>query len=74
MPLYEYWCPECKKTFEKLQPMGSKESDVKCARCGVSMKKLLSVFAAVGRGSDGEAHFMGGRCACGGNCGCGGHH
>ena len=74
MPLYEYWCPECKKTFEKLQPMGIKSGDVKCARCGALTKKMLSVFATMSRSADGESHFMGGGgCACGGNCGCGSH-
>ena len=75
MPLYEYWCPECKKTFEKLQPMGSKDSPVKCVRCGAVMKKMLSVFATVGRSGEAESYFMsGGGCACGGNCGCGSRH
>ncbi|MEO6457100.1 MAG: zinc ribbon domain-containing protein [Chloroflexia bacterium] len=76
MPLYEYWCPECKKTFEKLRPMESKHSDVKCVRCGSPVKKMLSVFAAVGRSSEAEGYFTGGGggCACGGNCSCQSRH
>ena len=76
MPLYEYWCPECKKTFEKLRPMGSKDSEVKCVRCNnAPVKKMLSLFATAGH-SDEPDYFIGGGggCGCGGNCGCGRQH
>ncbi|HYP42169.1 MAG TPA: zinc ribbon domain-containing protein [Chloroflexia bacterium] len=75
MPIYEYWCRECKAQFEKLRPMGSNDREIACPRCGSPVKKMLSVVAAVGRTSGGESYSMGGGCACGGGgCGCGGRH
>lgn len=72
MPLYEYWCPECKRQFEKLRPMGSKDAEVKCPRCGSGVRRMLSVVAAVSRSDEGYAASSGGGCACGrGGCGCG---
>jgi putative FmdB family regulatory protein len=75
MPIYEYWCQECKVGFEKLQPMGSTDHEVTCPRCGSPVKKMLSLVAAVSRtSSEGESYSGGGGCGCGGNCACGGHH
>lgn len=72
MPLYEYWCPECKSQFEKIRPMASKDSEVKCPRCGSGVKRMLSVVAAISRSEEGYATNSGGGCACGrGGCGCG---
>lgn len=72
MPLYEYWCLDCKAQFEKLRPMGSKDAEVKCPRCGSSVKRMLSVVAAVGRGGEGSP--ASGGCGCGGGgCACGRH-
>ncbi|MFL5735515.1 MAG: FmdB family zinc ribbon protein [Chloroflexia bacterium] len=76
MPIYEYWCPQCRTQFDKLRPLGSSDAEVKCPTCGSGVKKMVSVFTAVGRSSDeGYARPVsnGGGCACGGNCGCGGH-
>jgi putative FmdB family regulatory protein len=42
MPLYEYKCLECGKTFEKLT---FHEGEVKCPRCGGGVKKLMSPFS-----------------------------
>lgn len=76
MPIYEYWCPECRDTFEKLRPMNSKDSEVSCPACGSQVKRMVSVVAIAGRTSEssGFASQAGGGCGCGGNCGCGGHH
>jgi putative FmdB family regulatory protein len=74
MPIYEYWCPECRQSFEKLRPMNSKDSEVSCPQCGSGVKKMLSVVALAGRrGEDMSYPASGGGCACGGACGCGGH-
>ncbi len=70
MPIYEYWCPECKSSFEKLRPMNGKDSEVVCPRCSSSVKKMLSVVAVVGRNVEGES-YSGGGCGCGGGCSCG---
>jgi putative FmdB family regulatory protein len=43
MPLYEYICPNCRESFEKLANI---EQDVACPACGRQAKKKVSVFAA----------------------------
>lgn len=74
MPIYEYWCPQCRASFEKLRSMESKDSEIACPRCGSGGKRMVSVFAVagVGRDTSGETYTSGGGggCACGGNCGC----
>ncbi|HEX9989271.1 MAG TPA: zinc ribbon domain-containing protein [Chloroflexia bacterium] len=76
MPIYEYWCRECKAQFERLRPMGSSDREIACPRCGSPVKRMVSVVAAVGRApGGGESYSTGGGCACGGGgCGCGGRH
>jgi putative FmdB family regulatory protein len=76
MPIYEYWCRECKAQFEKLRPMGSSDREVSCPRCGSPVKKMLSVVAAVGRASEEGSYSMEGGfgCGCGGACSCRGGH
>lgn len=40
MPIYEYACPDCGHTFEEL--MRVSDPDPTCARCGGTVKKLMS--------------------------------
>ncbi len=75
MPLYEYYCSECKSKFELL--VNHKYADeVVCARChSEKVRRLLSVFAmARGDAEDSgydEMPSSAGSCACGGgSCGC----
>jgi putative FmdB family regulatory protein len=75
MPLYEYYCSECKSKFELL--VNHKYADeVVCARChSEKVRRLLSVFAmARGDAEDNGYEEMSssvGSCACGGgSCGC----
>ena len=71
MPIYEYWCPGCKASFEKLRAMNSRDAEVTCPRCGSAVKRMLSVFAVAGRGIERESYSAGGGCACGGGgCAC----
>jgi putative FmdB family regulatory protein len=71
MPIYEYWCLECRSAFEKLRPMNSNDGEVVCPRCGSQVKRMLSVVAAISRSSDtGTYASSGGGCGCGGNCSC----
>jgi len=82
MPLYEFYCADCRAKFEVLSPYAKvSQGDVVCQTChGSHVRKLLSVFAAR-RGGDGEFgdgygfedSAGGGGCACGGHCSCGGH-
>jgi len=77
MPIYEYWCTECRQSFEKLRAIGSKDSEVSCPRCGAPVKRMVSVVAALSLSREGAGEMRasgGGGCACGGNCGCGHAH
>ena len=75
MPLYEYYCSDCKSKFELL--VSHKHADdIACMKCqGERVRRLLSVFSAKRSGESGEGDYdtapsMGG-CACGGGgCGC----
>lgn len=44
MPLYEYHCSACNKTFEKL--LRQQEAEAPCPACGAKAPKTVSVFAA----------------------------
>ena len=46
MPLFEYHCEACGKTFEKL--LKQQEAEAPCPNCGQSSQKAVSVFAATG--------------------------
>ncbi|HEX3074661.1 MAG TPA: zinc ribbon domain-containing protein, partial [Ignavibacteriales bacterium] len=47
MPIFEYQCNDCKKTFDVLHKSLSNMEEVKCPSCGSSnYKKLLSTFSA----------------------------
>ena len=46
MPLFEYHCEACGKTFEKLLKQQGPEAP--CPYCGQSSQKTVSVFAATG--------------------------
>jgi putative FmdB family regulatory protein len=75
MPLYEYYCSDCKSKFELLVNNHRYADDVVCTKChSEHVRRLLSLFATP-HGSesadlyDDAAPSMG-TCACGGNCGC----
>ena len=73
MPVYEYVCPNCEVKFDRLRPM-TDGHQAECPICDTESPRVLSVFAAFRRGSEGEmAPVTGGGCACsaGGACGCG---
>jgi putative FmdB family regulatory protein len=44
MPLFEYRCASCDKTFEKL--LKKQAQEVACPDCGQPAHKAVSVFAA----------------------------
>jgi putative FmdB family regulatory protein len=73
MPLYEYYCPECKDTFEALRSTPEADAPVACPSCRqVSTQRILSLFARSVNTSVSalETAPMGG-CGCGGGaCGC----
>lgn len=67
MPVYEYVCADCQRTFARLRPMSKADVPLPCAECGGShTKRAISLFAAVSRGSNGESTPVSGT---GGGCG-----
>ena len=66
MPIYEYKCSKCGKTFEHLAKSFS-ESPPKCPKCGAQhSKKQLSAFStAVASGGDGSSFCPTGTCPTG---------
>jgi putative FmdB family regulatory protein len=36
MPVYEFACRDCQKTFEVVRPMSESSADMKCIHCGSS--------------------------------------
>lgn len=75
MPLYEYYCADCREKFDTIRPMSKADEPVQCKHCeSMRTSRMLSLFAAPPKGQ-GNAGFtgpapMGGGC-CGGACGCG---
>jgi putative FmdB family regulatory protein len=65
MPVYEYVCLECQRSFERY--VGRWNEAVTCPACaGERVEKQLSTFAMAGAAPGGGG---GGGC-CGGGCGC----
>jgi putative FmdB family regulatory protein len=82
MPVYEYYCSDCRTKFETLRSMAAADEPVECAHCGGSkhVNRTITTFARVGGsiedfggtesgGSASLPAFDGG--CCGGSCGCG---
>lgn len=69
MPIYEYKCSKCKRSFSVLQKAGTTEKDTVCPDCGSNVvKKLLSAFSCSVTGADTFSPSSSGR-ACGGGGG-----
>ncbi|MCE1246885.1 MAG: zinc ribbon domain-containing protein [Firmicutes bacterium] len=46
MPIIEYKCQACGKTFERILPSSVKDSEVICPHCGrADCKRRLSIFS-----------------------------
>jgi putative FmdB family regulatory protein len=78
MPIYEYHCADCDRSFESFVRPGGQETQ--CPAChGENIARELSVFASGrgagaaepinGGGASGGGAIGGGGC-CGGGCGC----
>jgi putative FmdB family regulatory protein len=86
MPIFEFYCSDCRGKFEVLTSYENSQGQMVCATChGTNVRKLLSVFARPSRGSsDDFGDFGGGEygggddddyggsggCSCGGACSC----
>lgn len=66
MPIYEYRCETCEETFELRRDPSQSSAPATCAE-GHPARRVLSVFAALGRTAD-AGGFSGE--ACGPNCAC----
>ena len=54
MPIYEYYCKDCRNKFELLTTYTDSEVDIECSKChGSNVRKLFSVFART-RGGEGD--------------------
>lgn len=86
MPLYEFYCADCRGKFEVLTSYERSLGAIACTTCeGTNVRKLLSVVARPRRsasGDDGDFGDFGGDfdgeeasggCGCGGACSCGMH-
>ena len=78
MPIYEYRCTNCERSFEAFVRPG--DGGAQCPHChGSKLTREMSTFAARGNNGDGAAAAAaamansgtssGGGC-CGGGCGC----
>lgn len=70
MPIYEYYCADCDRSFELFLRPG--EHSAECPQCkGTKLRRELSVFSS---GSTSEAAQTAGgagaAACCGGGCGC----
>ena len=79
MPIYEYYCADCKDSFDARRPMDKADAAIQCKNCeSVRTSRMLSLFA-VGSGSNSRSTVAppapsrgsGGGGCCGGACGCG---
>ncbi len=69
MPLYEYYCRDCRTRFELLRPMSRMDDPAACPGGHGGSQRVLSTFAAVTKGEGGEYQPVAGA---GGCAGCGG--
>lgn len=52
MPLYEYRCDSCGRTFEELRPSSEADAVIECPSCeSRRTARMLSTFAASGGAS-----------------------
>ena len=69
MPMYEFTCQDCHKTFEELIFTASDEKDVSCPAChSTKVAKQLSAFSVGGSDSGYSGADFGGGCATGSCC------
>ena len=72
VPMYEYFCSECRAVFEVLRPVADRELAAVCPLCEsrASMPLISRVAVRAGPGAGDAAALSGGGCACGGACSC----
>ena len=85
MPLYEYYCSDCRGKFETLISYQASLGEIACVKChGAHVRKLISVVARSRGGADADGFgdysddygaddgydASGSGCSCGGACSC----
>ena len=74
MPLYEYYCRKCEAKFELLRPLSRMDEPAACPQGHAGGQRVLSTFAALTRGADGQVSAVGGSpcagCSAGSCAGC----
>lgn len=73
MPIYEYYCTDCKEKFELLRPFSRIDEPAGCPKCKKGSKRILSRFASFSKDASGNtAPVSGGGGGCstcgGGSC------
>lgn len=69
MPMFEFTCEKCHKTFEELVFTNNEEANVVCPACQCTkVSKQLSAFAVGGSDSAKSAADFGGGCSTGSCC------
>lgn len=65
MPLYEYYCADCKIKFEALRKMSQADDPIACVRCrGMNTTRAISAFAALSKEAGGGTRSLGGASGC----------
>jgi putative FmdB family regulatory protein len=64
MPIYEYFCPQCKLKFELLRPISQVNEAAPCPQCHNDAERSFSTFAAVSKSADGLLSPVGGFSPC----------
>jgi len=74
MPLYEYQCSDCSRTFDLLRPYHRADETLDCPVCGSDrVRRKMSVIALrLDQVSNRIENRTMGAC-CGGSCGCASH-
>ncbi|MGH7687769.1 MAG: FmdB family zinc ribbon protein [Candidatus Dormibacteria bacterium] len=72
MPVYEYFCSDCRGVFEVLRPIADRQLAAVCPLCESrdSMPLISRVALTSGSADMAMASGGGGDCACGGACSC----
>ena len=77
MPMYEYHCEACDKSFDAMTAMSARDSKIPCPHCNSKKTARKLSVVAVGGGAQASAgpssgHQHSGMCGCGkrpGSCG-----
>mgnify|MGYP003681891013 CR=1 FL=1 len=64
MPIYEYFCPNCKLKFELLCPLSRLNEIASCPRCRNGAKRVFSSFASFSESPEGVSTPIGGSSPC----------